>query len=53
MGIVPEEREVETNKLENENFIVENEIEISIEPLMPELETLVKKNPNQLIGCGG
>jgi hypothetical protein len=23
------------------------------EPLMPELEELVKKNPNRLIGCGG
>jgi hypothetical protein len=22
-------------------------------PLMPELEELVKKNPNRLIGCGG
>jgi hypothetical protein len=23
------------------------------EPLMPELEELVKKNPNRLLGCGG
>jgi hypothetical protein len=23
------------------------------ESLMPELEELVKKNPNRLIGCGG
>ncbi len=23
------------------------------EPLMPELELLVKKNPNRLLGCGG
>jgi hypothetical protein len=25
----------------------------SVEPLMPELDELVKKNPNRLIGCGG
>jgi hypothetical protein len=25
----------------------------SIKSLMPELEELVKKNPNRLIGCGG
>ena len=24
-----------------------------VEPLMPELDELVKKNPNRLIGCGG
>jgi len=26
---------------------------VSTEVLMPELEELVKKNPNRLIGCGG
>jgi hypothetical protein len=25
----------------------------SLAPLMPELEELVKKNPNRLLGCGG
>jgi hypothetical protein len=25
----------------------------TIQSLMPELEDLVKKNPNRLIGCGG
>ncbi|HNY54123.1 MAG: hypothetical protein IPP60_09900 [Sphingobacteriales bacterium] len=26
---------------------------VSTDVLMPELEELVKKNPNRLIGCGG
>ena len=29
------------------------EYEAAKESLMPELEELVKKNPNRLIGCGG
>jgi hypothetical protein len=34
--------------------VIENTtVEQLPEPLMPELEELVKKNPNRLIGCGG
>ena len=35
------------------NTISELTPEIEITALMPELEELVKKNPNRLIGCGG
>jgi len=38
---------VEEQDATNENF------SYSTESLMPELEELVKKNPNRLIGCGG
>ncbi len=31
----------------------ENPTTFTLESLMPELEELVKKNPNKLIGCGG
>lgn len=48
-----EDIKIENLKLEDEKSISENDVQISIEPLMPELEILVKKNPNQLIGCGG
>ena len=30
-----------------------SELDGNLAPLMPELEELVKKNPNRLIGCGG
>jgi hypothetical protein len=37
-----------------DNFpIVEDAMQIEVTVLMPELEALVKKNPNKLIGCGG
>ena len=38
--------------LVEENTIVEI-TDYFTESLMPELEELVKKNPNRLIGCGG
>lgn len=55
-GIIDEQ--VTTN---NEQFVEEMNEENSITQefsgstivLMPELEELVKKNPNRLIGCGG
>ena len=41
-------------KMQQENVVVpEDNNDIGIEPLMPELEKLVEKNPNRLIGCGG
>ncbi|MDB5227596.1 MAG: hypothetical protein JWN78_1789 [Bacteroidota bacterium] len=33
--------------------VIETELPDPSESLMPELEELVKKNPNRLIGCGG
>lgn len=38
---------VQEKDIANENF------SYTTESLMPELEELVKKNPNRLIGCGG
>lgn len=31
----------------------EKEESAHLSPLMPDLEEVVKKNPNRLIGCGG
>lgn len=42
-----EEPEVEKEITDNQTFAYTSE------SLMPELEELVKKNPNRLIGCGG
>lgn len=55
-GIIDEQA-----KMNNEQFVEEMNEENSITQefsgstivLMPELEELVKKNPNRLIGCGG
>ncbi|MBP6660328.1 MAG: hypothetical protein KA174_06575 [Chitinophagales bacterium] len=55
--IVEEELTIDDNKLP----IIKNEEEDTTfqqfsnatDALMPELEELVKKNPNRLIGCGG
>lgn len=38
--------------LVKENTISET-VDYTTDSLMPELEELVKKNPNRLIGCGG
>ena len=51
----------EDTSIVNENFSTLRETDDSDteqfsntkKPLMPELEALVKKNPNRLIGCGG
>lgn len=44
-------------KSNKEKLIIKDDAEqiaeIEISTLMPELEELVKKNPNRLIGCGG
>lgn len=44
-------------KSNKEKLIIKDDAEqiaeIEISALMPELEELVKKNPNRLIGCGG
>lgn len=44
-------------KSNKEKLIIKDDaeqiVEIEISTLMPELEELVKKNPNRLIGCGG
>lgn len=37
----------------NEENSITHEFSNSTIVLMPELEELVKKNPNRLIGCGG
>jgi len=39
--------------VQEENIVLEDNKNIGVEPLMPELEKLVEKNPNRLIGCGG
>lgn len=41
------------NEQEAEDAHLEDGVWVSLEPLMPALEIVVKKNPNQLIGCGG
>lgn len=38
---------------ENEEDTATQSFSVSTDVLMPELEELVKKNPNRLIGCGG
>ncbi len=44
-----------TNKKKPSPKIIQDaaEYEQTLAPLMPELDELVKKNPNRLIGCGG
>ena len=45
------QEEINTSKKPDNNS--SEIVEYSTESLMPELEELVKKNPNRLIGCGG
>jgi hypothetical protein len=41
------------NQTSEQESTEKQEITYTIDSLMPELEELVKKNPNRLIGCGG
>lgn len=54
---IKKQKTTASKKVEQEkillNTISELTPEIEITALMPELEELVKKNPNRLIGCGG
>ncbi|MCC6583803.1 MAG: hypothetical protein IT271_08890 [Chitinophagales bacterium] len=38
---------------QHEEDAIAPQFSVSTDVLMPELEELVKKNPNRLIGCGG
>ncbi len=54
----PDEVQTQTKVAsEHEHAAGENLVSLPFSPamerLMPELEELVKKNPNRLIGCGG
>jgi hypothetical protein len=44
---------LDLNEVEIDNNQLEFSTTLLINSLMPELEELVKKNPNRLIGCGG
>lgn len=50
-------QKIADTKSNKEKLIIKDDaeqiVEIEISTLMPELEELVKKNPNRLIGCGG
>ncbi|MFN8282897.1 MAG: hypothetical protein U0U67_06755 [Chitinophagales bacterium] len=45
-------KNVPVNK-DEQNIAVDQIVDYTRDSLMPELEELVKKNPNRLIGCGG
>ena len=55
--IVEEELTIDDNKLpfikNDEEDSTAQQFSNATDALMPELEELVKKNPNRLIGCGG
>jgi hypothetical protein len=48
----PLNTEKKASTLIQENTMSET-VDYTTDSLMPELEELVKKNPNRLIGCGG
>lgn len=51
--IVKNKTDTKEIKSEQEQNSADENFSYSTESLMPELEELVKKNPNKLIGCGG
>lgn len=48
-----EEALIINNQTSEQESTEKQEITYTTDSLMPELEELVKKNPNRLIGCGG